>query len=60
MGKIIVGVVICIIMTWICYGFEFIVGSTSVIPPTSLLGHGFAVTSIVLALYDNLLGIGKK
>lgn len=60
MGKLIVGVVFCLIMAWVCYGFEFFVGSTSVIPPLSLLGHGFAVTSIVLALYDNLSGSGKK
>ena len=60
MGKLIVGVVFCLIMAWFCYGFEFFVGSTSVIPPLSLLGHGFAVTSIVLAFYDNLSGGSKK
>ena len=60
MGKLIVGVVFCLIMAWACYGFEFFGGSTSAIPPLSLLGHGFAVTSIVLALYDNLSGSGKK
>ena len=60
MGKLIVGVVFCLIMAWACYGIEFFAGSSSVIPPLSLLGHGFAVTSIVLALYDNLSGSGKK
>ena len=59
MSKLIIGVVFCLIMAWACYVFKFIVGSPSVIPPLSLLGHGFAVTSIVLALYDNLSGSGK-
>jgi hypothetical protein len=60
MGKLIIGVVSCLIMAWACYGFEFFMAKTSVIPPLSLPGHGFAVTSIVLALYDNLSKSDKK
>jgi len=60
MGKLKTVVAFCLIMAWACYGYEFLGGSTSAIPPLSLLGHGFAVTSIVLALYDNLSGRGKK